>query len=183
MRSTAPIVRGFNPRPRTGGDSLPLTHPAGTGGFNPRPRTGGDEVHQGNVRITAYVSIRAPARGATSTRGPVCFNPRPRTGGDMSATVRKGAYLQKVSIRAPARGATGAVHPERTSRRCFNPRPRTGGDVAAKARLRSGSWFQSAPPHGGRIRDALDNPYLPVSIRAPARGATVGSLNALKSYV
>ena len=59
--------------------------------FNPRPRTGGDTVGlaDGCVR-TWKVSIRAPARGATSpvrgvpTVGIKCFNPRPRTGGDLS---------------------------------------------------------------------------------------------------
>ena len=62
-----------------------------------------------------------------------------------------------VSIHAPARGATPADAGRsgmNVIRTCFNPRPRTGGDLR----------WPSQPVTGGRPR--------PVSIHAPARGAT-----------
>ena len=55
---------GFNPRPREGGDLPLLRSQAGLSGFNPRPREGGDEVF-GTLLLNAFVSIHAPARGAT----------------------------------------------------------------------------------------------------------------------
>ena len=109
---------------------------------------------------TTSVSIRAPARGATSIAiNPgsgdrrQSFNPRPRTGGDK---------------------------PQRSSRpslaRSFNPRPRTGGDVKATRLTIRPYRFQSAPPHGGRHRTLRggSRATASVSIRAPARGATPG---------
>ena len=59
-----------------------------------------------------YVSIHAPARGATSKgrrikRSSTSFNPRPRAGGD--TVVRIQTSSRHVSIHAPARGATYRV--------------------------------------------------------------------------
>ena len=77
-----------------------------------------------------YVSIHAPARGATLTCNTlVClssFNPRTRTGCDIIANWA--LVNQCVSIHAPARGAT--LRPLRSFRLsfCFNPRTRTGCD-------------------------------------------------------
>ena len=123
------------------------------------------------------VSIRAPARGATS------------------ASCRyRCRYV--VSIRAPARGATLGVARRSAQRQCFNPRSRAGGDIgggdvrdpedvsirapargatAVIASSKAPGAFQSALPRGerrGAVADALD-PF-GVSIRAPARGATRG---------
>ena len=83
------------------------------------------------------VSIRAPVRGATRRRVSIGrrpsarFNPRPRAGGD------------------PA--ASRAASP--TS---FNPRPRAGGDLhgASRATVQI-RLFQSAPPCGGRLVQAV----------------------------
>ena len=140
---------GFNPRPRTGGDSRSW-RPRRTQAifsFNPRPRTGGDRRPSG-VRVRGH---EVPG-----------FNPRPRTGGDWPLALIR-LVIPSVSIRAPARGATSCEssrfgtgsrskfqsappHGGRpapppllagappygqrasSSRRCFNPRPRTGGD-------------------------------------------------------
>ena len=56
----------------------------------------------------------------------------------------------------------------------FNPRPRTGGDTAAISFSLSSTMFQSAPPHGGRPSDGrIPMRRCCVSIRAPARGATI----------
>ena len=59
-------------------------------GFNPRPREGGDLDDGVDFGFT-YVSIHAPAKGATWMQVMImrltpCFNPRPREGGDMAIT-------------------------------------------------------------------------------------------------
>ena len=101
--------------------------------------------------IGGYVSIRAPARGATLTNA--------------------GRGRSSVSIRAPARGATLRQVTRPTFRGCFNPRPRTGSDTRVRI-FPSSSMFQSAPPHGERHSRYRHLRNFGVSIRAPARGAT-----------
>ena len=57
----------FNPRPREGGDPMAIMwRYQREHGFNPRPREGGD-VRSGDQLGNPYVSIHAPAKGATST--------------------------------------------------------------------------------------------------------------------
>ena len=59
------VLRCFNPRPHAGGDAGDRGHrrPADLG-FNPRPHAGGDSITaEGWQEI--YVSIHAPAWGAT----------------------------------------------------------------------------------------------------------------------
>ena len=90
-------------------------------GFDPRPREGGDTRGVGAL-WSHRVSIRAPARGATSA---------------LSDTRQKSL----VSIRAPARGATGSSYhavfseetrvPARTARRCI-PQPHQQTDDVKK---------------------------------------------------
>ena len=58
-------------------------------GFNPRPREGGD-VEVEAMSATYSVSIHAPAKGATKTKG-------------------EGMKQDIVSIHAPAKGATGGA--------------------------------------------------------------------------
>ena len=92
-----------------------------------------------------------------------CFNPRPRTGGD----------------ELEARFALGHAW-------SFNPRPRTGGDPPLIRPGKRNEVSIRAPRTGGDTiapSGRLVVQLARVSIRAPARGATVGSLNALKSYV
>ena len=60
------------------------------------------------------------------TKNSMGFNPRPRMGGDILVLSSPGEILG------------------------FNPRPRMGGDHRHCWPLRSGGWFQSTPPHGGR---------------------------------
>ena len=121
--------------------------------FNPRPRTGGDLVH------------------AAYRLGNDRFNPRPRTGGD-HGIARAGVALV-VSIRAPARGATcGRCSTTRSTRR-FNPRPRTGGDLLDSRSGDSPLCFNPRPRTGGDGRRPGGRGNAAVSIRAPARGATL----------
>ena len=100
--------RGFDPRPRVGGDAGDGALQSAPHGFDPRPRVGGDS-RLVEVRHDVPVSIRAPAWGATRDhqhRHPqnTRFDPRPRVGGDLAAAVM--AARGEVSIRAPAWGAT-----------------------------------------------------------------------------
>ena len=76
----------FYPRPRTGGDENAASIFFRDESFYPRPRTGGD-TEQRRAQLSDGVSIRAPARGATSRTSSggyrhESFYPRPRTGGD-----------------------------------------------------------------------------------------------------
>ena len=77
----------FNPRPRTGGATPNGAYPCTRALFQSTPPHGGRraQITVGSTEI--FVSIHAPARGATSPLAspyitPVSFNPRPRTGGD-----------------------------------------------------------------------------------------------------
>jgi len=77
---------GFNPRTRTGCDSVALLHFTKSGSFNPRTRTGCD------------------CRCCTYSKAQDCFNPRTRTGCDQANSIT--FHSINVSIHAPARGAT-----------------------------------------------------------------------------
>ena len=78
-----------------------------------------------------------------------CFNPRAREGRDLTPKHRKTALL------------------------CFNPRAREGRDISQLMQLGTVGRFQSTRPRGARhfARSTLDD-EIPVSIHAPARGAT-----------
>ncbi len=55
----------FDPRPRTGGDAARGPSNPALASFDPRPRTGGDHANLCGIIERCFVSIRAPARGAT----------------------------------------------------------------------------------------------------------------------
>ena len=110
-------------------------------------------------RVAQAVSIRAPARGATASRlisrSLELFQSAPPHGErplQCAAAVRLGCFNPRPRTGSDPSGTARCAVPY-----CFNPRPRTGSDM-------TGDVFQSAPPHGERRG--------PVSIRAPARGAT-----------
>ena len=205
-------------------------HTTGLGGFNPRAREGRDRASPPSRR-RAWVSIHAPARGATRPRGPArrsrsCFNPRAREGRDLAPVA--GEFAQKlVSIHAPARGATHR-HPRKreaaavsihapargaTSARSFcvehssfqSTRPRgarrlvfreeeywdkfqstrpRGARRTETRQPRSGAVFQSTRPRGARPGRRWQGPRMePVSIHAPARGATVSNVYTVTTDV
>src|SRR5690606_7161923 len=102
-------LRGFDPRPREGGDLAWRTQRTSLRGFRSTlPRRG----RPGEAAVGAVcvgVSIHAPARGATPGgalhRGARAgFDPRPRGGGDDRPPGAGRGPL--VSIHAPAKGAT-----------------------------------------------------------------------------
>ena len=187
----------FNPRTRTGCDipitayfpsllSFQSTHPHGVRRF---PGDGimrqkqFQSTHPHGVRrcqdeggrCFVWVSIHAPARGATIP----------------SYWFR---YAGAVSIHAPARGATptqeafmtetgkfqsthphGVRHTAPASTQinsCFNPRTRTGCDLKWEGILKKLKVSIHAPARGATARKARYRQSYPVSIHAPARGAT-----------
>ena len=122
--------------------------------FNPRSREGSDDE---DIVQKAVVSD---------------FNPRSREGSDVCVQDRRPDKL--ISIHAPARGATCRKHSSPYSvTGYFNPRSREGSDKRGK---RPAIWilqFQSTLPRGERL--VFDHRFLrcfPISIHAPARGAT-----------
>ncbi len=147
------------------------------GDFNPRSRTGSDAVHlRENNRD--WISIHAPAQGATFSPGNFC-------------------NFKVISIHAPAQGATRPSCWRRKSDTYFNPRSRTGSDprvvfmvlpatdisIHAPAQGATGvgfddayfaDIFQSTLPHRERPWRSLENKEANmISIHAPAQGATL----------
>ena len=199
-RGTCPVLRrSFNPRARVGRDracaqsarfaskvsihapawGATRTHRRATvhrGGFNPRARVGRDVIHVQRLdsvlvfqstrprgarrpavagdRLDGDVSIHAPAWGATPRRA-------------------RDGRRANVSIHAPAWGATRQVWTRLNLDNKFqSTRPR--GARRAKMFWRTSSAvFQSTRPRGARrYRPADTGRHSPVSIHAPAWGAT-----------
>ena len=145
----------FNPRARVGRDHQRRKPPLNRMGFqSTRPR-GARLSHLSEPLYSAYVSIHAPAWGATSgsrsRRTPDrSFNPRARVGRD-TMNLKRVSIPHLVSIHAPAWGATHPSPPRSAAR----------------------SWFQSTRPRGARLGAAILQDDAPrVSIHAPAWGAT-----------
>ncbi len=146
--------RDFNPRTREGCDPLKHRSPLPRFYFNPRTREGCDH-------LLCYLSYSRRKFQSTHPRG-----------------VRRTFYLPcrrigKISIHAPARGATidslfcNPISPN------FNPRTREGCDSKTHDIYREAYGFQSTHPRGvrrGACRTSARR--IPISIHAPARGAT-----------
>ena len=143
------------------------------------------------------ISIRAPARGATSDIDSVITDVTisiraPARGATVG--IDHGDNRLIISIRAPARGATGCTGSVCTDL-CISIRAPARGATLPKESHASGDRFQSALPRGERrfdtpvglhfqpFQSALPRGerrryfvntflYLEISIRAPARGAT-----------
>ena len=78
--------------------------------FNPRSREGSDFYNENKTEPLYFISIHAPAKGATLVvlKIPVDhinFNPRSREGSDVPLA-RTITLTLKISIHAPAKGAT-----------------------------------------------------------------------------
>ena len=157
----AAILRiGFNPRARGGRDSLAgFLHALSTGFQSTRPR--GARPTSGFIcMINAYVSIHAPAGGATSAQ---------RSGPPQRL---------EVSIHAPAGGATAQKQTRSWSALGFNPRARGGRDPQKPAAEESPKVVSiHAPAGGATIYAAWRGPLAPVSIHAPAGGATLQTIS------
>ena len=123
-----------------------------------------------------FVSIHAPARGATARR--VHADRRrlvsihaPARGATLVPGLAEAEAL--VSIHAPARGATGGPGSSAGRGAGFDPRSRTGSDRGCSASARLDRAFRSTLPHGERRPLVVGAQHrCLVSIHAPARGAT-----------
>ena len=125
------------------------------GYFNPRSREGSDDHGYGADEPQAWISILAPARGATRTQSntrisrPLFQSSLPR--GERQRNRIMHADRQRISILAPARGAT----------------------IAQIRTLTMQLSFQSSLPRGERLHTASAPKHSgAISILAPARGAT-----------
>ena len=122
----------FNPRSREGSDCRSLFRFSRSCDFNPRSREGSDvrNLTQHSGRI--FISIHAPARGATrsgSFPGPqlhIFQSTLPR--GERQNRIFPKSSFTLISIHAPARGATSRVPLYQLAAHHFNPRSREGSD-------------------------------------------------------
>ena len=101
--------RNFNPRSREGSDTTLKVFAHVRHHFNPRSREGSDIVVVSSSLILIFISIHAPAKGATYSSNIYFtkiddFNPRSREGSDKVWKRKK--HRQRISIHAPAKGAT-----------------------------------------------------------------------------
>ena len=148
----------------------------GSGGFNPRAREGRD---YGGAALTSapFTFQSTRPRGARRIAGKVAHLPktfqstRPRGARQSQRSHRD--FGSTVSIHAPARGATSDTTTAGTQIGSFNPRAREGRDcTAGKLTIGVGSFN----PRAREGRDIFPNQAVvwgqPVSIHAPARGAT-----------
>ena len=130
------------------------------------------------VLQTSNISIHAPAKGATSPciiwRCFLCdFNPRSREGSDgfrdvidaQNADFNPRSREGSDSCRMRSCGAAGCN---------FNPRSREGSDSVTSAFPPFLRLFQSTLPRRERRQFFFSFcPHFPISIHAPAKGATV----------
>ena len=146
----------FNPRSREGSDADVIYRVQTGADFNPRSREGSDPgcFHRDRP---AWISIHAPARGAT--QGYICtyhhpnnFNPRSREGSD---SVRSCSCTRfTISIHAPARGATRSLKTDLTKNGVFQSTLPRGERPPTAPRRISNSRFQSTLPRGERLTAA-----------------------------
>ena len=121
--------------------------------FNPRSREGSD-IFAKTFYVHIFISIHAPARGATLIRSEWAhfncdFNPRSREGSD--SCVRKNLTSVIISIHAPARGATERLFYFIHIAQHFNPRSREGSDFFGRGHAKQKLAFQSTLPRGERL--------------------------------
>ena len=220
---TAGSRASFNPRSRAGSDPLAALLPSCPTGFNPRSRAGSDlgdgrPVARGLFQSTlprgerpgafvaptpsCFVSIHAPARGATSSatfplslslfqstlpRGerpwatsvrsaPTRFNPRSRAGSDSSrGTTTTSSSLFQSTLPRGERPLAGQQDAE--LRQFQSTLPRGERPLRRSERVVVDDEFQSTLPRGERPRRYCTAASGLVSIHAPARGATFLMLN------
>ena len=101
-----------------------------------------------------------------------CFNPRPCARGDVAWFGEFRTY-HRVSIHAPARGATTLPSSMYSGKYSFNPRPCARGDPGQGRDDRVVHRFNPRPCARGDELSGHVWPLWPVSIHAPARGATM----------
>ena len=209
---------GFDPRSRVGSDRCDGWTRCFATGFDPRSRVGSDGAPQRGA-AGAAVSIHAPAWGATSSSSPASasavfrstlprgerppepshertckrfdprsrvgsdpaayllglawsrFDPRSRVGSDRAATWPPG--YGRVSFRSTLpRGERPSAKVRSSSTRCFDPRSRVGSDFEPVTLDPETPVSIHAPAWGATLAVRQPGDLLDVSIHAPAWGAT-----------
>ena len=160
LRPTGPgCIDGFNPRPRAGGDTSTRICPVATCRFQSTPPRGGRRPSALSMMRDSHRFQSTPPRGGRPAvvvvrlDAAAVFQSTPPRGGRRAASRTAASLLARFQSTPPRGGRPDA---RQRSRRLegFNPRPRAGGDRAMSIRCR---WHD------------------PVSIHAPARGATTTS--------
>ena len=128
-------------------------------------------------RLSCFISIHAPARGATNDDGEESIL------SEFQSTLPHGERLRRVWYRFRVGGFQSTLpHGERpsyvtmrlTPSLDFNPRSRTGSDMQTSKITAIVNQFQSTLPHGERRgEDHFCRRLNGISIHAPARGATL----------
>ncbi len=124
-----------------------------------------------------FISIHAPAKGATfhSARFFYQFLFQSTLPRRERPSIRfEDSYCLLISIHAPAKGATSGRRVLETITTDFNPRSREGSDEFKCKHCGIVTVFQSTLPRRERplISTAMARAPLPISIHAPAKGAT-----------
>ena len=152
----ARIVDDFNPRSREGSDKNMMTGLYRYAIFQSTLPRGERLSKLVRFNLKKFISIHAPARGATKERYDIIGK---QFGISIHAPARGATrktfwktHRHRISIHAPARGATQGTSKDRSNDRNFNPRSREGSDDL-------------------RYRILIPAKY--ISIHAPARGATI----------
>ena len=152
IRDRLDLPIGFNPRPRTRGDTEAVAWECAGCPFQSTP------PHEG----------RLIGRLRTTTREVFQSTP-PHEGRREQVSAIRLFYV--VSIHAPARGATGAGFSDPSFLCRFNPRPRTRGDPMRVEIIQGGGRFQSTPPHEGRLAGLEDlRPHVKFQSTPPHEG-------------
>ena len=144
------------------------------GCFDPRPCARGDLMADHN-RISAVVSIHAPARGATRAQSHLHASKRFR-----STPLREGRLEQQfhatsnVEFRStPLREGRPGLFSTVFNQLGFRSTPLREGRRAGQITVLGKGGFRSTPlREGRRLRRHQQDVHLSVSIHAPARGAT-----------
>ena len=169
------LRRCFNSRSRVGSDIRGTLKSHISNGFNSRSRVGSDLRTRQNQTGSRWVSIHAPAWGATrGSPGPRVhsrsFNSRSRVGSDLKPIGHLRAA--RVSIHAPAWGATCRSCRQGWTREFQFTLPR-GERLMGSAAVSCSTSFQFTLPRGERPVIAAGRAAArEVSIHAPAWGAT-----------
>ena len=100
------------------------------------------------------------------------FNPRSREGSDLACPAQR-TSISNFNPRSHE-GSDSRRRISTQTRHYFNPRSREGSDCGDGSEGRSGQYFNPRSREGSDMAPALPDLRLVISIRAPARGATVG---------
>ena len=122
--------------------------------FNPRSREGSDASFVQAYNINLFISIHAPAKGATQSFFPLkCSfqfqSTPPRRERRFVGTVTNQYTL--ISIHAPAKGATYWWSGQVVCKPNFNPRPREGSDGYHRGRVQYRTNFNPRPREGSDL--------------------------------